>query len=67
MTPRWEKGQWEEVSRKIQLSTMDVWPELRLPAMPVPEVPQEPLKVFPGDTGGEEGPWHLREMEKTDT
>lgn len=28
---------------------MDAWPELRSPAVPVPGVPQEPLKVFLGD------------------
>lgn len=47
MTPRWEKGQWEEVSRKMQLSTMDVWPELRLPAVPVPEVPPRTPESVP--------------------
>lgn len=60
------EGSGEEVSRKIQLSNMDVWHELRSPAVPEPEVPQEPLKVFLGDTGGEEGPWICRETERTE-
>lgn len=40
---------------------MDVWHELRSPAVPEPEVPREPLKVFLGETEGEEGPWICRE------
>lgn len=46
-----------EASRKIQLSTIDVSPELRSPAVPVTGVLQEPLKVFLEDTGGARGGW----------